>query len=923
MDDDERLREALLELELLRERESKRLVETQTLLAALEAMTTSEKIDDGINSILQSLSDALDCQNVLLLEKTDVGQVIGHSTDAESIGARWDATGLLTRPRRIVDLQSVKGLWGDLPEKLARYRSMLSIPLPDQTQGMVLAAFSDSVGRFRTRDTDLLTRIASVLSQGVLRRSLEGRNSFLAEVIDRSPVSVAIAEAKGELPLVYVNDAFVELTGYERAEILGENCRMLTAEEPNSEVRTSIRRTVAERDIGSFTLRNRRKDGNEFWNDLRLFPILGNEGEVTHMVATQTDATQRVQAEVERDEARRRLEGALTATTEGFLVLGTLGHVRFVNETFRGLFQENTLRVDELLPDAVTAVVFGYSSSSASLSFPDISRDLKAHEIKTKDGRHFQIRPRLIPTGGVVVAASDITQVKVNQKALRQRLAAIERSQDGVAIGDSDGRLIDANPSLLALWSFDNEAQILGRKWTSFYDASSVSAFSDSEAWFRRKGVWRGEVTLSGIGEHRIHDVSVSLVPDVGSVLIIRDITERRRNTEERADLRRRLDRAQMQERLHRVSAGLAHDFNNLLTAILGSASLIDAVEDLPMPARSAVGRIQTAAQRAADLTDSFLDLGSRDKSAESIELGAILRNTVDLARGGAPSGVRLTASLQDTPIQIQASQTDVLQVVMNLVVNGIDACDGKPGEVRVSVSKQQEFTKDANFLVGHAKTDQRYLAINVEDTGKGMSPETVATILEPYFTTKGNKGTGLGLDIVGSIIEENNALLEVQTGLGNGAKFTVWWPMKPEANLNTSQSIMPKVSRENLPILVLDDVPDVSAAIARSLEDAGFEVAEINDPTVAVEAIAEDPDGWGCLVSDYDMPIMNGGDVLERLSTLAPNVPIIIVSALARRLSDARLSAATSILQKPVQEDKLIETVRQAVLATTMKKEP
>ena len=923
MDDDERLREALLELELLRERESKRLVETQTLLAALEAMTTSEQIDDGINSILQSLSDALDCQNVLLLEKTDIGQVVGYATDAESIGARWDATGLLTRPRRFVDLQSVKGLWGALPEELARYRSMVSIPLPDQTQGMVLAAFSDNVGRFRAKDTDLLTRIASVVSQGVLHRSLEGRNSFLAEVIDRSPVSVAIAEARGELPLVYVNDAFVELTGYERAEILGENCRMLTAEEPSSEVRTSIRRTVAERDIGSFTLKNRRKDGSEFWNDLRLFPILGNEGDVTHMVATQTDATQRVQAEVERDEARRRLEGALTATTEGFLVLGALGHVRFVNETFRGLFREDPLRVDELLPDAVTAMVFGYSSSSASVSFPDILRELKAHEIKTKDGRHFQIRPRLIPTGGVVVAASDITQVKVNQKALRQRLAAIERSQDGIAIGDSDGRLIDANPSLLALWSFDNEAQILGRKWTSFYDASSVSVFSDSEAWFRRKGVWRGEVKLKAGGGLRIHDVSASLVPDVGSVLIIRDITERRRNTEERADLRRRLDRAQMQERLHRVSAGLAHDFNNLLTAILGSASLIDAVEDLPMPARSAVDRIQTAAQRAADLTDSFLDLGSRDRSAENIELGAILRNTVDLARGGAPSGVRLTASLQDTPIQIQASQTDILQVVMNLVVNGIDACEGKPGEVRVSVSKQQEFTEDANFLVGHAKVGQHYLAINVEDTGKGMSPETVATILEPYFTTKGNKGTGLGLDIVGSIIEENNALLEVQTELGNGAKFTVWWPMKPEANFSTSQSTTPKVSRENLPILVLDDVPDVSAAIARSLEDAGFEVAEINDPAVAVEAIAEDPDGWGCLVSDYDMPRMNGGDVLERLSTLAPNVPIIIVSALARRLSDTRLSAATSILQKPVQEDKLIKTVRQAVLATTMKKEP
>ena len=906
MNEDERLREALLELGLLRAKETERLRETTTLLSSLEALTTSANIEEGLSELRDLVRDALECDFVVLFD-------VQGDTLVDEEKTEWKAPGIISRSRRIVDLASVPGLWDVPPNKYAKMTSLLSAPFGDDEHRVVLAAFSTQSGKFTGADAELLSRMAAVAKQAILRRSLENRNAFLAAVIDKSPVSVAIAEVSAELPLVYVNDAFTELTEYDREEILGRNCRLLSAEEKDSEVRRSIRTTVADRATGTFTLRNRKKSGEIFWNELRLFPISDASGITSHIVATQTDATQRMQAEMDRDAARRRLEGALTATSEAFMVLGKLGSVRFANASFESFLAPNAIRRGEALSDEAMKLLLG-------TKFPNRSDDVTAafakglnQEVSTVDGRQFLVRSRAIPDGGAVVAATDITQVKINERVLRQRLAVIERSQDGVAIGDRDGRLIDVNPSLLALWELTSEEDAIGRKWTRFYDGVSVEAFTSNEAWFQQTGLWRGEVEVTRNEKVLVHDVSISLVPEVGSVLIVRDITERRRNSEERAEMRRRLDRAQMQERLHQVSAGLAHDFNNLLSAILGSASLIESTSGLPSAARDAVNRIQLAANRAAELTDGFLDLGDREKTAESVELGAVLRNTVDLARGSAPRGVRLSASLQETPLMVQASQTDLLQVVMNLVVNGIDAHEGLPGEVRVSVYRGTPTNDTRQFIVGVPHDDRSYAAIIVEDAGKGMSEEILQNVMEPYFTTKGNFGTGLGLSIIGSILNDNDALLEVDSEAGRGTKFTVWWPISSKERFSKRRQSQSEKARAGLPILVLDDVPDVAAAIASDLSSSGFEVAETNSPGVAIETIEEDPEAWACIITDYDMPEMNGGDLIEHLAATAPDLPVIVVSALARRLTDKRLSRATAVLQKPVNKDKLLAAVRTA----------
>ncbi|MEL6167491.1 MAG: PAS domain S-box protein [Pseudomonadota bacterium] len=910
MKDDERLREALLELETLRDREAQRLRETRALLAAVEALNTSTDVDEGLEALLASSRASLNCDGVVLFEAS--GDDLTLRLPASSEPAVWTAPGLLTRSRRIINLQGIQGLWQPPPPALAAWRSLLTVPLIDGETRMVLAAHDVQPGKFTSADAELIGRLATIAGQAILRRSLERRNAFLATVIDRSPTSVTIAEVSDEMPLIYLNDAFVDLSGYTREEMLDRNCRFLTAEAPDAPGRIAIRKAVARRGSGTFVLRNRRKDGTEFWNQLQLFPIENQDGTATHMVATQTDVTDRVRAEEERDEARRRLESALAATSEAFLILGREGHVRFSNDPFQALLDIAWLERNVPVPHTIAARLLDRPLETMPERVIEAFNEPVSHEFTARDGRQFLLRAQPIPDGGAVITASDITRLKVNERALRQRLAAIERSEDGIAIGDAEGRIVDANPSLAALWGIEEGTVALGRKWTSFYEPASIDVTLRDQSQYRSTGALRGEAEIETAAGRRTHEVSLSLVPDVGSILVVRDVTDRLHDQVERDEMRRRLDRGQMQERLHQVSAGLAHDFNNLLSAILGSAALLETTPELSEAGRAALVRIQTAAGRAAELIDGLLDLGSREKSAETIDLKKVLASTVDLARGGAPSSAQLSFVAPKEPLFLQASQTDVLQVAMNLVVNAIDALGGMPGEVRVTLTHPATRDSHQEPTAGKLQAGRTYAAIAIEDTGTGMSAETVARVFEPYFTTKGNTGTGLGLAIVASIVADTGGCIDVDSAVGRGTKITVWWPTDLPVAADGSTE-RPRSDRTDLPLLILDDAPEVAAALAVVLSEAGFEVAETDDPEFAIETISEDPAGWGCLITDYDMPKLTGGDVVERLSIVAPDLPVIVVSALARRLTDPRLARASNVLQKPVPNDTLISAVREA----------
>ena len=154
----------------------------------------------------------------------------------------------------------------------------------------------------------------------------------MAATIAGSSSGFAIADAThASRPLVYVNRAFEQLSGYSAAEVRGQNCRFLSDEPPESEERMRLRQAVQSCEPGTFLVRNKRKSGELFWNELTLYPVYAPTGEPINLVATQSDVTERVLATAERDRVQDRMVRALTATEDAFLVLEHDGRVAFAN----------------------------------------------------------------------------------------------------------------------------------------------------------------------------------------------------------------------------------------------------------------------------------------------------------------------------------------------------------------------------------------------------------------------------------------------------------------------------------------------------------------------------------------------------------------------------------------------------------------
>ncbi len=931
MADDERLREALLELQLLREREARNHKETHALLSGLECIRSDQSRAKSIHALLSVISQSVGCDLTLILRNSDQGSVVLHACSAGFEGLSWSSVGVpIRKSRRIVDVRSLIEADNDVPEPLQQFRAMITEPLEiDQSEAAVLLCLSREKGQFTKADSRLLGRFGKIASQAMAGLELEENNAFLAAVIAGSSSSFAIGDfGDGDLSLSYVNKAFERLTGYDQSEALGGKRCFFSSEPEESKSLQAFRDAINNREHGTFLLQNQRKNGEAFWNQITLSPIIDEDGVANHMVATQIDVSPQVKAEQDRDEARQRLEDALSSTGEGFLALDADGKVLFANTRFVEFV--SLYKVDWGVGWHFTDIWKRYLMKAG---MPEQMAQEKAEEylerLMTKarslethlpDGRVVLVNERPIVGGGAVIVAADVTALKSAEQSLMQRAAAIENVQDGIAITDVDGLVSYANPSLLALWNITREADIVGRSWVGFYAPQEVKLITEKLENLSPENSLREELRLDdAVFKSRVHEVSLTPVADLGNVLTVHDISDRLKDERERAVLRERIQAAQRQEALGQMAAGLAHDFNNLLSAITGSATLITDHPDSTPETRKNAERIAKAGFRAAELVNNLLDLGSREQSKELIDLKNMLGEALELARSSIGNNAQLVSDLGDHPVLTFASQTDVLQLVLNLILNAQDALPMEGGKITLRITRDPILPDRDKINLGRLDPNYSYVAISVEDTGSGISPDNLENVFKPYFTTKGNLGTGLGLAVVSSVVKANDGGLTVHNNTDGGTTFVVYWPLseRPTDAVENEQEIAPDVDLSGLPVLVVDDDLAVAQVIATLLELNGAEVSIVDDPQIALEALSADPDSWGCLVTDYDMPEMNGGELVEKITEIAPNIPRIVVTALARRLRDPRLNnqSVDAILAKPVDPTYLVNAVKSAVV--------
>lgn len=554
---------------------------------------------------------------------------------------------------------------------------------------------------------------------------------------------------------------------------------------------------------------------------------------------------------------------------------------------------------------------------------------------QTRQGEEFwvsmDVQPMADASGvvdGFVSVQTDITLLKrAHFRELRDWRVAIEAATDGIAMLNSDGRFTFMNRAYRDMFGINDSENITSVQWKDLYPSESANLFDAAK---RRRIISTGVLPTELRGRNRdgkitSQELSATARMDGGLLVIARDISERARLERDKARLRDQLQIAQQRETIAHVSAGIAHDLNNIFAVVSGTVSLLESYCSDHREAAISIERIKRASRMAMELAAGLGGLGRSEALPTRHDLRELVRQGVDLLGTERIERHGITLSLPDDEQPLWGDDTKLLQVIVNLCLNACESDPEKPAPVHVSVLSRDSRAPDRAPDVGVWRVGTRYSMFRVTDFGAGLLPEHRKRLFEPYFTTKGKAGTGLGLPIVAAILKENDAVMWLDSVVGQGTTVTVALPATQPRNAAEAEPVAPQPAGiphrlhaptlKGLHILVVDDVPDVADVLAEILETAGAVTVTLSDPEDARDMLMENPGFWSALVTDMNMTDTSGACLAEVAASLDPPVATVLVTAQPDRAQGFE-HLFSAVLAKPTDAETLIMAVNQAVTA-------
>lgn len=392
--------------------------------------------------------------------------------------------------------------------------------------------------------------------------------------------------------------------------------------------------------------------------------------------------------------------------------------------------------------------------------------------------------------------------------------------------------------------------------------------------------------------------------------------SEVERRTEKLRDMERQLIQAQKMEAVGTLTGGIAHDFNNMLLPILGYSTMLrESLTDRPELAEQA-NEIHKAADSASSLTKQLLAFSRRQILSKGvINVHEVINRSQKMITRMIGEGTSLEMDLAEEPLHSLVDKGQIEQVIMNLCINARDAM-GPGGKITV---KTQIATRDTEVFQnkrGSDILDREWLQLSVSDTGCGMSQEMISHVFDPFYSTKGNEGTGLGLSVVHGIVTQHDGQIYIHSKLGQGTEFRVFLPLeKPVEETHKELRISePKGGTET--ILVIEDEPHVSLFVTRALMNKGYKVTTANNIKGAKLRLEEANEPFDLIFSDCVLPDGSGVDLLTDYLSENPSMPCILSTGYTDReaLTEAAEKHGILFLQKPYALAELFQTVRQAL---------
>jgi two-component system, cell cycle sensor histidine kinase and response regulator CckA len=393
------------------------------------------------------------------------------------------------------------------------------------------------------------------------------------------------------------------------------------------------------------------------------------------------------------------------------------------------------------------------------------------------------------------------------------------------------------------------------------------------------------------------------------------DVTDSSAAIAERRQLERRLAEAQRIEGLGLLAGGIAHDFNNLLVGVLGNADLAALEVAAGSRVEHFLGRIRTAAQRLADLAHQMLTYAGRNPTAiQAVDLGTVAREMLELMASSVPAHIEVTLTLPEALPDVAGDPAQLGQVIVNLLMNAAEAIGAAAGSIRVALRREfLDSVRTASLTVRSLRGATDCLCLEVWDDGPGMDEATRARIFDPFFSTKGKHGRGLGLASVIGIVRAHQGALQVDSSPGEGARIRIWLPLAEElvrvqpSKLPPASTALPSGGR----VLIIDDESVVRETAAAILEAQGLTVLASADAATALDA-ARNAGRIDVVLLDLSIPGSSSEATHQSLRELLPDASIVLISGYSEPSVLLALSAdpRTRFLQKPFSADSLSSLV-------------
>jgi hypothetical protein len=544
-----------------------------------------------------------------------------------------------------------------------------------------------------------------------------------------------------------------------------------------------------------------------------------------------------------------------------------------------------------------------------------------------KDGTHFWssvvIDPIRDPSGtllGYAKITRDLTDRKLAEETLKQseqqfRLLVQSVTDYAIYMLTPQGLVSNWNPGAQRIKGYLPE-EVIGKHFSLFYTPEDRQAnepqrtldIAVREGRFENKG-WR----LRKDGTRFLAHVVVDPIwGDTGTLLgfakITRDITEAAQAQQTLEKTREALFQAQKLQAIGQLSGGIAHDFNNLLTVILGNLEIVrKRVPDDPRLNRLLENATQ-GALRGVSLTQRMLAFARRQElRAEPVDIPSLVQGITGLLRSSLGPSVRIQTDFVPEPEAVLADLNQLELAVLNLATNARDAM---PNGGTIVLRTHPEVIIDQPHST---LAPGRYVCLAISDTGEGMDEATLASAMDPFFTTKGlGKGTGLGLSMVHGFIEQMGGRFLLKSEKGKGTTAELWLPVanaQAMAETADAQSVAPHVPRLN--VLVVDDDSLVLTSTCLLLEDLGHKVSFADSGAQALQLL-ESEQHFDLIITDMAMPHMNGAQLAQAIRILMPTLPIVLATGYAERIDG--FAAGLPRLSKPFTQNNLVEVIAAAL---------